>query len=200
MGGDWEDAADANELNRLGGALQAATPSPYGQMSERHMPDWYMDFSQDLLYLEHYLKGEFFDPTNKKTPWVKKGNPMVNDDGSILIIGYLRSLAYSKNMIMTNIPNWDFAMSIARDICHGMNEMLHKHICLDDIALDVNDVSTINTTVRGIVRATVLRAMFEGERNRVSNTTQTQTRIDMGNGQPGGAPPQRANAFTKIFG
>lgn len=194
----WENAADSNELNRLGTALQAATPATYPAMSDRNLSDWYIEFEREVTFLEHYLKGEFFDAVDKKQPWKKRGRALVNDTGVVIIIGYLRSLAYSKNLIMSNIPNWDFAMAVARDICHGMNETLHKHIALGDIALDINDVSTINTQVRGIVRASVLRAMYEGERGRVSATTSTQTRIDMGN-QPGGMP-QRNDAFSKIFG
>jgi len=170
---DWEEQQDSQELGRLGQTMANAVPGAF-PVSDRNLSDWYLDFEKDITQFEHFLKGEFYNPTNHSTPWEKLGEAMVNDAGVVIIIGYLRGCAYSKNIIMSNYPSWDCAMMAIRKVCHSMNELLHKHIALGDIGLDINNVNAVNTVIFSIVQASVLRAFQGAENKRIRETVETR--------------------------
>ena len=184
---DWEGMQNAQEMSDVASSLGQSVPGGQPYRPDRNLPDWYMEFEDDLSQMEHWLKGEFFDASDIKTPWKKLGEPLVNQNGVVFIMGYLRGTGLSKNKIMTNFPNWDQAMLRIRGVCFTLNETLHKHYGLGDWGLSLNNIRGINEYAFDLVFSSTLRALGGNENKRVRETTQTNTSIVQGTG--GGQNP-----------
>ncbi len=182
---DWEGMQNAQEMSDVAQALGGSIPSGQPYRPDRNLPDWYMEFAEDLSQMEHWLKGEYFDASDTVTPWKKLGEPLTNETGVVFIMGYLRGTGLSKNKIMTNFPNWDSAMNRIRGVCCTLNETMLKHYCLDDWGLTLISIKAINEYAFDLVFSTTLRALGGNENRRIRETTQTATNIIQGN-RPGG--------------
>lgn len=187
---DWEGMQNAQEVGDVASSLGQSVPGqPY--RPDRNLPDWYMEFEDDLVQMEHWLKGEYFDAQDIQHPWKKIGDPLVNQEGVTFILGYLRGTGLSKNKIMTNFPNWDQAMLRIRGVCFTLNETLHKHYGKGDWELSLNNIRAINEYAFDLVHSSTLRALYGNENKRVRETTQTSTNIIKGDRGPQGDDPTK---------
>jgi hypothetical protein len=174
---DWEAMQNQQEMGDVAASLGQSVPGGQPYRPDRNLPDWYMEFEEDLVQMEHWLKGEFFDASDIRNPWKKLGEPLVNQAGVVFIVGYLRGTGMSKNKIMTNFPNWDQAMLRIRGVSCTLNETMHKHFCKDDWGLTLTNIKAINEYAFDLVYATTLRALGGNENRRIRETTQTSTQI-----------------------
>ena len=172
-----EGLVDAYKLNQIEGALQeggGAMPSA----SDRHMPDWYMDLKEDLEKLRHYLRSEVYNPLDKKHPWKSIGTPLMNEKGIGMYVGYIELAAVNKNLIMCKINDDNLANRICRDACHDCNMFLIAH--RQEFECDSKDIPLLNSMMRQLIRASVLRALGGGERMRVASTYQRSEQFNGG--------------------
>ena len=200
---DWEQMQNQAEIGDVAGSLGNSIPGGQPYKPDRNLPDWYMEFEDDLKQMEHWLKGEYFDESDTQNPWKKLGEPLSNQSGVVFIIGYLRGTGMSKNKIMTNFPNWDIAMASVRDVCFTLNETLHKHYCEKDWDLTLANIKAINTYSIDLVRATTLRALHGNENRRIRETTQTSTSIvnsPSGQGSQNFDPTRPRNPLDSFMG
>lgn len=191
---------NAQEVSDVAQSLGQSLPSGQPYRPDRNLPDWYMEFEEDLKQMEHWLKGEYYDESNTEEPWQKLGEPLVNQTGVVFIIGYLRGTGLSKNKIMTNFPNWDIAMASVRDVCYTLNETMHKHYCMNDWNITHVNIKAINTYTLDLVRATTLRALQGNENRRIRETTQTSTSIINNPQNAQGDPTRPKNPLDSLMG
>jgi hypothetical protein len=198
---NFEQMQDAQEMGDVAQALNQSVPGgSYLKPDTRNLSDWYMEFEDDLQHMQHWLKGEFFDPSDELEPWKKKGEALVNESGVVFILGYIRGTGLSKNKIMSNFPNWDQAMIRIRDVCFGLNEALHKHYCIGDWGLELSNISAINKYAFDLVFSSTLRALFGNENKRVRDTNTTATSIVTGGGQGGNDPTRPRSPLEVLTG
>jgi hypothetical protein len=188
---DWEAMQNQQEMGDVASSLGGSIPGGQPYRPDRNLPDWYMEFEEDLVQMEHWLKGEFFDASDIKNPWKKLGEPLVNQAGVVFIVGYLRGTGMSKNKIMTNFPNWDMAMMRIRGVSCTLNETMLKHYCKDDWGLTLINIKAINEYAFDLVFSTTLRALGGNENRRIRETTQTSTSIVNNPQGQGGNDPTR---------
>jgi hypothetical protein len=200
MSPDWEQMQNAQEVGDVANSLGQSVPMGQPYKPDRNLPDWYMEFEDDLKQMEHWLKGEYFDETDTNEPWKQMGTPLINRKGAVFILGYLRGTGLSKNKIMTNFPNWDQAMMRIRGVCFALNETLHKHYCDKDWDLSLANIRAINEYAFDLVFATTLRALHGNENRRIRETSQTSTNIVQGQNPSGqGFDPTRPKSPLDSF-
>lgn len=165
--GDQSSFEDAAELERKAISLQQVT-ADVAVPAERHLPDWYLDFEAELAQLEHNIRNEAYQPFNKKEPWKQVGKAMMNEEGTARFIGFMRSTAFGRNILMSYFPTERMARHVARDVCQSVNTWLHRAVALGTYGLQMENIPYINDFVRPIVFGACMRAYMGKESSRAA--------------------------------
>jgi len=180
-------AADS-ELARYSAALGSSAP-PAMPGSGGPTQDWYLDFEKDIEQIRHNLRNEYFSYGDKKTPWRQAGDPLMDEGGINLFIGFLRNTAFSKNVILTNYATFNEAIGLSCYICLQANRWLHLHAALGDVGLDKANIGYINSIVLPVVKSACFRSFQAGERGRIVATQRMSLTGDLGGGGGGSFAP-----------
>jgi len=136
---------------------------------------WLEQLSEELLYLEHDLRGEYLDQTGERPEWIRSGEEVMNERGIRYIIGELRALA-NKNTFMSNLERdtdrvYDILVSYLNTIT---DNLLLNHV---EYSLNSRHFDSVVEKCANIMEFALRRPLYAGERGFMKDS-QTIHRIE----------------------
>jgi hypothetical protein len=167
-----EDAQQPTEQQQDQQMMQRYMPTSYLQQNPE-LTKWTLDPNEILCDLQHDLRGEMFDKSQRR--WIQVGDKLLNDKGINTIISHCKTII-NKNAFLSNLDD-AYIHEIVLDLTNNLTVLMSVNY--DDWGIDPSKayMSQIIEKTRVYIFLGLRRALNESEKKFISRIESVQRHI-----------------------